>query len=511
MHSSLWWGDFRLANVRSWEIDDPLVPLGRRFNDMRRKLEFAKSEVKRLSDYDSDILTTFYALQNEIALIENELNTVHETLYSWPSLVINGVSVMDEIGHQAIENTITDDDSEVEISETTESQQKLDRLSMKGKEWIDSVASVILNDFPKALQVESYIDVLSEHIPLVLHRFIHQKQDPLLSKALGIPMNLLQEMMDRLGLSSNILLVTGTEFSVIRLRAIDEVKNQFIVIMPFSRYQDIFGWIPLGHEAGHIFFKHLEDGIQMSLQPLVIDKIGPFFNPYWILKWCEEIFCDIVMAEFFLSYAILDLDTMQAFERQLYIRDNLIEIVEALKDTLDRMARDYVDDTLIDNDSDDNEDETNQETDDCNLAKIQTSEYGTHPPPILRISLMLDYLKSRLSSDKGIENLRIKHQDSIVTQSSTWPFPWCDSDFRTRLGDIIRGYVNSTGIQNKQKDLPSVFSDILDNKSLEKYDFIEIILSLSIGYVQQFHQGFPKMKDEPERVYQWLLQKSSSE
>lgn len=470
---------------------------------MRGKLHFAKTEVERLLGLNSEILTTFYALQNEIASIEKDLDDINDTVQLLPELAISGTVLMSEISSQLDERESAEKEAEI-----LEAQKILDELAIEELDWIERIKTIILEDFPRALQTESDIDILSEQIPLILHRYLSQQQDSTLKKALSIPMKLLDDMLNRLGLSPNIILVVGQEFSVIRLRALNDEMNQYVVIMPISRYQDIFGWTRLGHEVGHILFKHIEDQIQTSLQPLIMDAIGPLLNPFWILKWCEETFCDAVMAEFFAGLAVMDLDTMMALERCLYVREKLEATAEILEEFLSDIGREPDEDIDREDESDENHDD-DQVIDDCNISKLQGRSHGTHPFPLLRIKLMLDYLDKRLGENKNLKDLREKHQESIETQQNVWPYPWCDSDFQARVVEIVLDFIASTGIEKGQEILRVVIPAIMDGKSLDGFNSIDIVLGLSICYFQQFEPGAPDIGDKPDEVYRLLLEKYS--
>ncbi len=470
-----------------WEKDDPLTTIGRRLNSMRRKLMFAEAEVQRINSQNDTLSNTFHALQNTVTETEKSLEIVQTKIHEFPMLALVGPAILLRI--EQADSTVDD--------------------IQEARNWITEISSIILDIFPLAMKLENHIDILSEKIPLVLHMYLRQIEDVELKKAIKIPALLVTKMLERLNIDPQAIFVLGDIFSVIELVGTEKKLNQYIVQIPLSQYQNILSWLPLGHEVGHILYSYLNEAIQKDIQPLVMDKVGYSANRYWILNWFKEFFSDAVMTEFFGTAAILDLDSLLAFERTNEMKKNTAAIVSVLSDLLNQIEKrkeGLLEEVSLNTEGFD-ELERDVENYECSETNLQNSSHGSHPPSLLRLKMMFDYLDARIGSNAGVEILKANLRPSYETSVQNSPYPWCEENFRNLVTQIIIKHIESTKIENNLEKFKGTVFDILDEKDVTAHNLIEIIYAINLCYLQQHSPGVGDIEDKPEQVYKQILQK----
>jgi hypothetical protein len=435
---------------RDWENEDPTTQVGRHVNELNRKVSFARKEVNRIVEIEKGLAQLKPALMNETAEIEDELKQVRKLIYKLPELAKFGI---------LFTKRPKSSDDEVD-------------------EWLDDLFKV-LKAFLDIDDIERRIIGFSELVPLALQTYLRQRNDTHLSKYLRVIEVLVKDMLDRFGLSDSVFTVLGTQFKMIHLRGVAEDSS--ILMIPISQYTNILGWVPIGHEVGHILYRSKYFDRDEILQQVitVMQEHTSILNPsisVTVLKWFEETFADCIMAEMFIFGAVIQMDTILSRER---VWEFLNDIIETISEDIDK--------------------------------DVETGFYPSHPPRRLRLKLMLDFIDRRTESldiDSFRKHLRLDRID--FERDYGVPIPWDNKAFQNSVMDLIVESLDKTDSKIDISRFAKSLLDVRDGSSLSGYTVLEIVSAITHYYAQQHDSNLGEIGNRPETTLEYLLQRIKS-
>ena len=121
------------------------------------------------------------------------------------------------------------------------------------------------------------------------------------------------------------------------------------------------------------------------------------------------------------------------------------------------------------------------------------SNYGfsnTHPPDILRVRFMIDYVQKRMGLDEFVtdyqKGFNFKKLETPGALADEWGFLaiWQDRDFQSRLQEIMIEAIGSIVESSNFGESVDAYSDIIAGRELDSHSIHNIVSALPIAYLE---------------------------
>jgi hypothetical protein len=267
----------------------------------------------------------------------------------------------------------------------------------------------------EAFGLEQRCFSLVDYIPVYIQLYLFQSESAEFTKSLGILQLLVREIAGILGETPDSILAFGSEFSFFPLISM----KHSVISVPISAHKDLRRWIPLGHEVGHWLWQN--QSFYIDFIDFVHD-LGEELRQA-DLRWAEEFFSDMVMAELF------SINAFTYFGRDV-----------------------------------------------CFMSTTESS--STHPPNILRSGMMGIFLHKRLSDPDFPEIIGKQETAPTLLPSEVGPL-WSNYELKCKLVDSWISKIDALGFTHEYETYLEVNSSIEKRLDLSQFSSRHLIAEAS--------------------------------
>jgi len=132
---------------------------------------------------------------------------------------------------------------------------------------------------------------------------------------------------------------------------------------------------------------------------------------------------------------------------------------------------------------------------------------STHPPSLLRIKLMLDFMKLRIGEHEYLTSMWNSFARTYETTIDFIPRLWQDQEFQRNILEIIIGELSAISTPLNFERLSEVLLALREKTNLDQFKIHEILSGLSTYLSQQMLPELGDIGDRPEWVHDILRER----